>query len=98
MEDKYGEEIYYNKHPVITEKLAEFLIKKKIKMLGIDMPSPDYFPFDIHKLLLSNNIFIMENLKNLDKLIKANKFEVYAFPLKIQAESSPVRAVAKIIL
>ena len=38
----------------------------------------------------------MENLTNLDKLIGVGKFEVIAFPIKIIADSSMVRAVAKI--
>lgn len=95
MEEHYGKDKYYSNHPVITKEFAEFLVSKKIKMLGIDMPSPDYPPFEVHKLLLSNNIFIMENMANLKELLNIDKFEVFAQPLKIHAEASLVRAVAR---
>lgn len=95
MDKSYGEDSYYNDHPVITEELAEFLVSKKIRMLGIDMPSPDFPPFEIHKTLLGNNIFIVENMKNLKQLIGVESFEVFAQPLKIHAEASLVRAFAR---
>jgi kynurenine formamidase len=94
----YGETDYYerfNDHPTVDTKLADFFVKKKVKMLGMDMPKPDNYPFEIHKLLLNNDIFIMENLTNLEKLLNIPSFEVLAFPLKIRAEASIVRAVAR---
>ena len=48
----YGSKEYYEDYPVIEQELAAFLIKKNIKMIGIDTPSPDKYPFLIHKLLL----------------------------------------------
>lgn len=92
----YGSKEYYTNHPVISKELAEFFIEKKIKMLGIDMPSPDRYPFEIHKKMFENNILIMENLTNLEELLKVDNFEIIAFPLKIEAEASIVRAVARI--
>lgn len=91
----YGKDDYYNNHPVITERLAEFFVAKGIKMLGIDMPSPDYPPFDIHKLLLSHDILIIENLANLEQLLEIKSFEVFATPLKLCAEASLARAFAR---
>lgn len=95
--DKYGSNEYYENHPVINEELAQFFIDKKIKMLGIDLPSPDRYPFNIHKLLFNHNILIIENIANLAELILIKSFEVIAFPLKIRAEASLVRVVAKVI-
>lgn len=91
----YGSDQYYNDHPFVTERLANFFVSKEIRMLGVDMPSPDFAPFPVHKLLLSEGIFILENLTNLDQLIGAECFEVYAAPLKINAEASLVRAFAR---
>jgi kynurenine formamidase len=94
----YGQTEYYekfNNHPIVDPKLANFFVEKKIKMLGMDMPKPDNYPFEIHKLLLNNNIFIMENLTNLERLLDKTSFEVIAIPLKIKAEASIVRAVAR---
>ena len=93
----YGTREYYgrfNDHPLVDTGLAELLCRKRIRMLGMDMPKPDLYPFPIHRLLLSSGIFILENLTNLEKLLGVAHFEVMAFPLKIEAEGSPVRAVA----
>jgi kynurenine formamidase len=95
MDKIYGSDDYYIKHPYITKELAEFFVNKEIKMLGVDMPSPDFPPFEIHKLLLGNGIFIIENLRNLDKLKSVQCFEVFAQPLKIEAEASLIRAFAR---
>lgn len=90
----YGKEEYYNNHPIVSEELAELLIKKKIKMLGMDMPSPDNHEYNIHKKLFENEIFILENLTNLNKLLYNEEIQVFAQPLKIQGEASLVRAIA----
>ncbi|NLI58649.1 MAG: cyclase family protein [Clostridium sp.] len=93
----YGTKEYYQNHPSIDIELCDFLVEKKIKMIGMDTPSPDRYPFKIHKLLFENNIYILENLTNLDQLLNIDRFEVIAFPLKINADSSITRAVARII-
>ena len=85
---------YYNSYPVLSDNLADFLVNKQIKMVGIDSPSPDKEPFNIHKKLLKNNINIIENLTNLEELICIDEFEVFAVPLRIKAEASLVRAFA----
>lgn len=93
----YGMEEYFSNHPTVSTQLSNFLISRKIKMLGMDMASPDYPPFDIHKALLSNKIFILENITNLQELSEINNFEVIALPLKLSAEASFVRAVCRVI-
>ena len=93
---KYTEAAYFEDHPVVSDELANCLLAKKIKMLGMDMPAPDYPPFDFHKDLLRNGIFVLENLANLQRLIGVDEFEVMAFPLKLRAEASFVRAVCRI--
>lgn len=92
---KYGNEDYYYRHPVITNELADFLVSREIRMIGVDMPSPDFPPFPVHKLLLNHGIFIIENLTNLEQLLNVEYFEVFAQPLKIFAEASLTRAFAR---
>ncbi len=42
--DKYsGTEDYCNDPPYISEELANFLVSRKIKAVGVDMPSIDSF-------------------------------------------------------
>lgn len=93
---KYNSDEYFTDHPVLDMEIAEFLVSKKIKMTGFDLPSPDRSPYLIHKKLLDNGIMIIENMMNLGKLID-KKFEIFAFPLNIKADSSIVRAAAKIL-
>ena len=88
---------YLENNPVMDIGFAETLVEKKIKMLGIDLMSPDKFPFPGHRMLLSNSIFIAENLANLDMLKDIGNFEVIALPLKINADSSPARIIARSI-
>ncbi|MCL2351952.1 MAG: cyclase family protein [Firmicutes bacterium] len=90
-------ERYFGSHPVISPELADILIEGRIKMLGMDTPSPDRHPFALHKKLLGNGIFLLENLTNLGAVPAGRELELFAFPLKIGAEASPVRAVARVI-
>jgi kynurenine formamidase len=96
-DEYYGKDEYYKNHPIITNELADFLVSREIKMLGVDMPSPDFPPFPVHKILLNHDIFIIENLTNLKQLIGIESFEVFAQPLKICAEASLIRAFARCI-
>jgi len=96
MAEEYGSKKYYSKHPVISEEFADFLIEKEIKVLGFDMPSPDYSPFKIHQKLFENDIFILENLCNLEKLLGLSSFKILVFPLKVRAEAAPCRVAAEI--
>jgi kynurenine formamidase len=92
----YGTKEYYESHPVITEDMAKFLVERRIKLVGIDMPSPDHMPYKAHKILLEGGIFILENLTGLDKLLHEEDIELFAQPLKLTAEASLVRAVARV--
>jgi kynurenine formamidase len=92
----YTDDSYYLNYPSLSENTAHLLVKKKVKMIGLDFPSPDYAPYIIHQILLANNILIVENLTNLSALLSCRDFELLAFPFKIEADSSPVRVVARI--
>ncbi|GFN30090.1 cyclase [Paenibacillus curdlanolyticus] len=93
--NKFGRPEYFSEHPVLTPALAELLIRKKVKLVGLDFPSPDEEPFEIHKMLLRSGIFIAENLANTDQLIGIGQFEVVALPLRIDADSSVARIIAR---
>ncbi|HHU81687.1 MAG TPA: cyclase family protein [Firmicutes bacterium] len=92
--DGYGTKEYFLNHPVVSEDLADFLVAKRIKMLGMDLPSPDRYPFGIHRKLLGNNILLIENLTNLSELANVKSFTIFAFPLKVRADASIARVVA----
>lgn len=84
----------YHKHPVLSESLAEYLTMKKIKMIGLDMPSCDQDPYPVHKILMKSGILIAENLCNCESLLEVKTFDIYAIPLKIAAEASLARVFA----
>ena len=92
-DDLYGDDAYYADHPQISDALCNYLIERKIALLGVNAPSPDHIPFPVHKKLLAAGIPILENLTNL-KALAGKEFRLMAFPLFIAAEGSPVRAVA----
>lgn len=89
-------EKHYKNFPYLSESFAYKLIDLKIKTIGIDTPSVDSISNNnlIHNILFSNDICIVENLTNLEK-VSHKKFFFSAAPLKIiGSEGSPVRAYA----
>ncbi len=95
--DRSKRKNFFKENPGLATSAARYLVSKKINMVGIDSPSIDVgkdSSFSSHHILLKNNVLILENLCNLNK-IKSTKFKLVALPLKIQnATGSPVRAVA----
>jgi kynurenine formamidase len=90
---------YRNKLPRISEKLANWCVDKRIKMLGVEPPSvADVNNLQevtlIHQILLGGGIIIIEGLINLDKITREEVF-LMAFPLKIKGgDGAPARVVA----
>ncbi len=95
MSDKYHDASYYEAYPGIPEEVAHYLVEKKVKIVGVDMCSVDHPPFPVHKILLSAETLIIENLTNLASL-EGKSFKVHAFPIKLQIDGAPVRVVAEI--
>jgi kynurenine formamidase len=90
----FGQAEYFTEYPVLTQRFAELLVRKQVKMLGLDTPSPDKYPFEVHKHLFQNDILIIENLTNIGQLLLVKSFTIIALPLNIQADSSIARVVA----
>lgn len=95
MADFFGKDEYYKNYPEISEEVANYLVDKKVKMVGMDMASPDHSPFKIHKILLSRDILIIENLTNLAELV-GKRFIVYALPINLQLDAAPARVIAEL--
>jgi len=96
MDRHFGEPGYFTSYPDITEELARFLADQHVKIVGLDWVSPDHEPYAIHPILFSSDVLILENLTHLDELLDVANFEVFAFPLNIEADSSVVRVVARV--
>lgn len=91
----YHKPEYYSDRPAMTEEIAYYLAEKKIKMVGLDMCSPDKEPFPVHRILLSAGILIIENMTNLDKLV-GKEFMVYALPIRLALDGAPTRVIAQL--
>jgi kynurenine formamidase len=92
----FGQPEYFVDAPLVTAEFAEKLASLKVSMLGLDTPTPDQSPFLIHKILLGNEILIIENLTHTEELLEFPNFEIIALPLKIDADGSPARVIAKL--
>ena len=96
-ENEIDKDYFFSHCPGLTEDAAKYLIDKKVNAVCIDSPSIDRgseSSFAVHKLLLSNEILIVENLCNLDKL-NCQYFTLIMTPLKLSgASGSPIRAIA----
>ena len=88
---------YFNKNPGLSEAAAKYLAEAEINLVGIDGPSIDPaidHDFNSHRIFSANDIPIIENLINLDRLLN-KKFTFVALPLKLKnCSGSPVRALA----
>ena len=88
---------YYEHFPCLTPESAAHLASLKIRLLGLDTPSPS--PLDdpeqvIHKTLLGAGVVLVESLKNLTK-IERHECLLIVLPLPIRDFSgAPCRVVA----
>lgn len=90
----FGTERYFRDHPVMTPALAESIVERKVKLVGMDIPSPDKSPYAVHRRLFAAGVFIVENLTGLEALCGFDDFCFFGLPLKLLADSSPIRAIA----
>jgi kynurenine formamidase len=92
-----NKKFYFTNNPGLSKSATNYLVSKKINLVGIDSPSIDLGTdkrFTVHKILAKNNILIVENLSNLEK-IPTLEFDFIILPLKLKdATGSPVRAIA----
>lgn len=94
--ERYYEPSYFTDYPVLSEAAVEYLLEKRVKLVGVDTCSVDNTDsFPIHKKLLSAGVPIIENLTNLSALY-GKAFQVIAVPLKLDVDGAPVRALAVI--
>ncbi len=97
--DKYwGTAKYYGDYPYLEDAVVDYIIQGSKKGVGLDVIGIDPIADEnltIHRKLFQNNeIVVIENLMNLE-LLGDDLFTFCALPLKhIDADGSPIRAVA----
>lgn len=98
--EKFGTEEYYY-YPYLDNDAARWLVEQKVKMVGVDTPSPDMphrlrrpdFDFPIHHILLGNGVLVIEHLRL--GAAAGHRAQVMALPMKIQGcDGAPARVVA----
>jgi len=90
----FGEDRFFEEFPSITQEAAHYLASRKIRMIGMDMPTPSRDWYEVHHILLAADVemVIVEALTNLDKL--PDEFTFIGFPLNfVGRDGSPIRAV-----
>lgn len=82
-------------HPAIDPDAATELLRRGMRVLAVDTLSPDPTGgdgFPVHDVVLGGDALIVENLRGLDGL--PERVRIGFFPLPIDADGAPVRAVA----
>ena len=95
MSKYWNNDEYINDYPYPSVELAEKLVEKGVKAIGMDALSPDAVDSDqVHKIVLGAGIVIIENLNNLDQ-INSERFHFSAAPILISnSEGGLARAYA----
>lgn len=97
-EQHFEQEKYFD-HPSLDPAAAEWVVEKKAKYIGVDIPTPDVaYPRRgdkpdpiVHRILLENDILIAENLTNIQHL-ESQRVEVQGVPLIVRgADAAPAR-------
>lgn len=87
---------YFLRNPGLSRGAAAYLASKETNLVGTDSPSIDPGRgrgFAAHRVLAGNDVLIVENLANLER-IRRSKFHLTVLPLKLRgASGSPVRAL-----
>ena len=98
----WGTKQYYNGWPYFDHESIKYIVDSKVKLIGLDFPSPDceFYGNNCsedspnHKLLFNAEIILTEYLTNLDKLNKGMIY-VSVLPLKLVGfDGSPARVTA----
>lgn len=89
---------FFNDFPVVSRELAEWFARKKTKLVGMDMPTPNGKDWKyIHETMLGNDVLIIEGLANMEELAAGEEFTLIALPLRLKdRDGSPIRAVAMV--
>lgn len=99
--DHWGTLKYYSEQPYISEDAARWLVRRGVRLLGMDTPQADNpkngrgseSDSPVHKILLGAGIIKLEYMTNL-RALGTDEFELVALPLKIrEGDGSPVRCI-----
>ena len=94
--DRVGDDVWL-KYPYLEDDAARALADLGVWGIGLDTPSPDYEPFNVHRILLPKGVLIIENMARLAEAAGRGpvipRFVLAPLPLK-GGSGSPARALA----
>ena len=93
----------YVRHPSLTAAAAEWLLARRVKMIGVDFATPDRAPsnrppgfyWPVHHTLLPHGVLIAEHVTNLGPLANRRIEAIFAGLSIAGADGAPVRALAR---
>jgi arylformamidase len=100
--ERYEEPSYYD-HPYLTADAADYLLERRINVLGVDMLTPDCphgrrperFDFPVHTRLLGSEVLVIENLGPGVATLLGRWFLLAFAPLRLEgSDASPIAPVA----
>ena len=95
----------YDRHASLSVAAADWLVEQKVKLLAVDMPTPDValdkrpegFIWPVHRVLLADGVLIAEQVTNLAALA-GRRAEFMFCPLNIaDCDGAPARVLARAI-
>ncbi|MDB6137654.1 MAG: hypothetical protein JWO94_726 [Verrucomicrobiaceae bacterium] len=95
-QQEFGTAKFFTHFPSMTQQAARYLASRRLRLIGMDTPTPGRDYYEVHHILLAKDVemVIVESLANLD-LLPDHEFLLSAFPLNFAGrDGSPIRAVA----
>jgi kynurenine formamidase len=99
--EHWGQMSFYSDSPYLSRDACKWLIDRGVRLIGMDTPSPDN-PTKLsasdedspnHKLLLANDVILVEYLSNMKKIQK-DKVILIALPLRVvRGDGAPARVI-----
>ena len=98
----WGQMAYYSRHPFLSMEAAQLLVDYGVHLVAMDTPSPDNpnhghgakQDSPVHKILLGNEVILVEYLCNLDT-IGVRHFDLVVAPLPVrEGDGAPARCYA----
>jgi kynurenine formamidase len=100
-EEGYGSKYYFENHPQLSNVLIDCLAEKQVSIIGVDFAGVrrgiEHTPKD--QYLADKNIFVVENLCNLESVLKANscEYKINTYPVNYLGMTGlPCRVVAEL--
>lgn len=97
--EPYGTRRYYKEHPQLSQELIDRLIQIGVSIIGLDFAGvrrgAEHIPAD--QRCADNNVFVIENLCNLETLVGKSNIAINTYPLNCPCISGlPCRVIAEL--